>query len=242
MYPDGQPVRCSAVSDVLDQLGRTGLVLVGGIPNPTRMLSLTRRLGASVVAHRDSGPDGVTVLEDRGARGATMAGFTRASLFPHTDSSGLETPPGLLFTVCGREPTTGGNSVLVDGRAVFSDLAENDPLALEELSEPCSVLFGGADGHLGSVFAPVEGVVSVRCRLDALARFGPRVVRHVPALRSAIDRHALTIPARAGSGYILDNRRWLHGRLAYEGPRIVYRVLADPRPGTIVGGFRIDPS
>jgi hypothetical protein len=230
--------RSTAPNDVVADLGRTGLALVDAVPDPASMLVLTRRLGAVVVPHRDSGPDGVTIIEDRASRTAALAGFSRAALFPHTDRSGTLDPPGLLFTVCGREPTTGGESVLVDGRMVYLDLAESDPAALAALSAPRSVMFGGADGHLTSVFTSAGGVVSVRFRLDALARFGPRAEPHVPALRAAIQRHAWTGPARVGTGYVLDNRRWLHGRRAYTGPRLVHRITANAtRPGTIIGGF-----
>lgn len=238
MLPDVHIRRSTAPEDVLADLARTGLALVDAVPDPASMLALTRRLGAVVVPHRDSGPDGVTIIEDRGARAAALAGFTRSSLFPHTDRSGTLDPPTLLFTVCGREPTGGGESVLVDGRAVCLDLAESDPPALTALSTPRSAMFGGADGYLTSVFTVADGLVSIRFRLDTLARFGPRVEPHIPALRAAIERHAWTVPARTGSGYVLDNRRWLHGRRDYRGPRRVYRILANvARPGLIVGGF-----
>lgn len=42
----------------------------------------------------------------------------------------------------------------------------------------------------------------------------------------------------AGADYVLDNQRWLHGRRAYTGPRLVYRIVAaSARPGLVVGGF-----
>lgn len=168
-----------------------------------------------------------------------MAGFTRAALTPHTDRSGVANPPALLLTVCGREPSAAGQSLIVDGRAVYDDMAQTAPTALEALSAPRSALFGGADGHLGSVFARGrDGVVAIRFRLDGLARFAPAVGPHIPALRAAIQRHTITLPIRAGAGYVLNNRRWLHGRLGYEGPRLMYRVTADARPGTVPAGFR----
>lgn len=41
------------------------------------------------------------------------------------------------------------------------------PSAIEALSAPRSALFGGADGHLGSVFTPAaDGTVMVRLRFE----------------------------------------------------------------------------
>jgi hypothetical protein len=34
----------------------------------------------------------------------------------------------------------------------------------------------------------------------------------------------------AGQGYILDNHRWLHGRRAFTGQRVMYRVNGNPLP------------
>lgn len=145
--------------------------------------------------------DGVTAIEDRGACGASLAGFTRSALVPHTDRSSIGTPPGLLLTVCGREPSAGGESLLVDGRAVHDDLATTAPAALAALSTPRSVLFGGADGHLGSAFAESPtGVIAVRFRLDGLVRFAPAVWPHIPTMRAAIHRHTMTLVLRVGAG------------------------------------------
>jgi hypothetical protein len=232
------PVRPSmAPADIMAGLSRTGLALVDGVSSAAQLVGLTRSLGATVVPHRDSGPGGVTVVEDRGARTAALAGFTRSPLSPHTDRSGTACPPDLLLTACGQAATSGGEALLVDGRAVYRDLVQNAPDALRGLATPRSALFGGADGQLCSVFTPEGGVIAVRLRLDSLARFGPAAAPHILALRAVIGRHTRTVPMRTGFGYVLDNRRWLHGRRAYDGPRLLFRVLASARPGSIAGGF-----
>jgi hypothetical protein len=237
LLPD-LPVRQSmAPADIMADLTRTGLALVDSVTGAAQLVELTRSLGATVVPHRDSGPDGVTVIEVRGARDAALAGFARSPVSPHTDRSGSACPPDLLLTACGRAATAGGEALLVDGRAVYLDLMQNAPDALHGLANPRSALFGGADGQLCSMFTTEGGTVAIRLRLDSLARFGPAAAPHVPALRAAIGRHTRTVPMRAGFGYVLDNRRWLHGRRAYNGPRLLYRVLASARPGSIAGGF-----
>lgn len=222
--------------DVLTDLTRVGLALIE-VPSPDRLTELMHALGSTIVPHRDSRPDGVTVIEDRGACVAALAGFTREAPTPHTDRSGIADPPDLLMTICANEPSTGGELLLVDGRAVYLDLAQESPNALAALSAPRSVLFGGADGYLGSVFTAHGGSVAVRFRLDALVRFSPAVGPHLATLRAAIDRHTITVPSRAGTGYVLDNGRWLHGRRSFTGDRLMYRVTASARPGTIRGGF-----
>jgi hypothetical protein len=57
-------------------------------------------------------------------------------------------------------------------------------------------------------------------------------------LRATIDRHAVTLQLRVTQGYVLDNRRWLHGRRAFSGNRVLYRVTANPLPQlAIASGF-----
>ncbi len=68
----------------------------------------------------------------------------------------------------------------------------------------------------------------VRLRLDDLAQFSPQATRALPALRATISRHAITFALAAGQGYVLDNHRWLHGRRAYTGHRVIYRVTGNP--------------
>ncbi|WP_309112798.1 TauD/TfdA family dioxygenase [Saccharothrix sp.] len=53
---------------------------------------------------------------------------------------------------------------------------------------------------------------------------------HLVTLRAAIDQHVTDLDLSAGQGYILDNHRWLHGRRAFTGHRVVHRVNANPLP------------
>jgi alpha-ketoglutarate-dependent taurine dioxygenase len=213
-------------------LSEVGFVLLDGVADADVLLAVARSI-ATVVPHRDSRPDGVTVLADRegGTGRCGFAGFGRQGLGPHTDRSSVEHPPALLMMACAQAGEQGGECVAVDGEAVYDDLAENEPEALEALSAPRSALFGGAAGYLGSVFAvQSDGRVVVRLRMDELASFSPAVDQWRATLRTTIDRHATTVPLRAGEGYVLNNSRWLHGRRAFTGSRVHYRVTADPLP------------
>ncbi len=80
--------------------------------------------------------------------------------------------------------------------------------------------------------------MTVRLRLDDLAQFSPEVTRWLPTLRATIHQHTTTFTLAAGQGYVLDNHRWLHGRRAYTGPRVMYRITGNPLPHLgIVPGF-----
>lgn len=233
-YRSIDPLSRTAPTDAVAELARVGLVLLEWVDGVTALRSAASGLFA-VAAHRDSGADGVTMIADRG-RLATMpgmAGFGAAALPVHTDRSGVAEPPALLMTVCLRSADTGGEALLVDGQAVYEDLAEHDPAALDALSTPRSVLFGSAGGHLGAVFTPTAaGRVAVRLRRDGLVRFSPSVARALPALDAALDRHTRAVRFSAGEGYLLDNHRWLHGRRGFTGPRVLGRVLGNPHPAT----------
>jgi len=234
-----------SVARLVRALSHGGFALLDGVLDARALLKATRSI-ATVVPHRDSRPDGVTVLTDRGS-GSTRRGFVgfgRCELMPHTDRSGMAHPPALLMMACDQLADTGGESAVIDGAALYADLAENEPEAVQALSTPRSALFGGAAGHLGSVFTLYpDGRTTVRLRLDDLARFSPQATRWLPLLRAMIDRHAMTVPLRATEGYVLDNHRWLHGRRAFSGNRVVHRVTANPSPHlAIPSGFPCDCS
>ncbi len=217
---------------IAERLRRSGLVTVNGLEHRSQVLALARVL-MRITPHRDSDPDGLTVIRDTGrhADRAGFAGFGNGELLPHTERSGIPCPPRLMLLACERPADTGGECVLVDGRDVYADLAEHHHEALEALSAPRSAFFGGGDGHLSSVFSQVgEGRVAVRFRQDALARFSPEASRHVATLRAAIERHRGELQLASGEAFLIDNHRWLHARGAFTGLRRLHRALGIPRP------------
>lgn len=234
-----------ATTHLVSALTECGGALVDGVDNPEVLVTLARRIGV-VIPHRDSGGDGVTRLTDLGAavpQRSGFAGFSICHLEPHTDRSGVRCPPDLLFLACGRMPTSGGECLLVDGKAVYEDLDGCAPEALQALVSPRCALFGGAAGYLGSVFTTTTTAdgprVTVRLRLDDLAHFNPTAVRALPALRAAIARHTTVLKLDRGQGYVLQNHRWFHGRRAFTGKRVMFRVHANSSPRIrIPAGFR----
>ncbi|CAM3939710.1 TauD/TfdA family dioxygenase [Nocardiopsis rhodophaea] len=214
---------------VLAQIRETGIA--GFLAQPDR--GAFAHLAASVLrpyAHPDAGPDGITELRPVLADAQTgQCGFTRAGLQPHTERAGAAVPPHLLMLLCCAPADSGGETVLVDGHVVFARLAEHAPDALAELTRRGAAYFGGATGYGGPVFEQTPaGRWSLRLRLDALARFSPRVEPHLPVLLDAIDDAATEVRLCAGQGLLVDNTRWLHGRRGYAGQRVMLRALGEP--------------
>jgi len=228
------------VGELAAVLARDGVALFDGVHTEQRLLQLAVRLGW-LVPHRDSTSSGLTVITDRGNTRprAGQAGFSRHALAPHSDCSDQPRPPLLVAMTCARPAERGGDCVLVDGRAVHDELATSAPDALADLSARRGAYFGGAAGIVGNVFEPdPRGVVGIRLRRDELARFAPQTQRRLAVLAQVIDRHTITVPTRVGSGYVVNNRRWLHGRTAFTGARRMHRALVDPQPAwRIPAGF-----
>lgn len=209
-----------------------GIARFDRIHTRAQFITLSSSLG-TVVSHRDSDSDGITMLQNRGSTSRRMGfgGFGTGALLPHTDRSGLTDPPPLVLVVCGRRATSGGECIAIDGQRVYSDLTASEPEAVEALSQPRTALFGGAAGYLGSVFEHTQGGrIRIRYRRDGLAQFSPEVTRWLPRLDEAIDRHTIRFTLQPGEGYVLHNHRWLHGRTAFTGDRVMYRLSLNPHP------------
>ncbi|MEU4254328.1 TauD/TfdA family dioxygenase [Amycolatopsis sp. NPDC026612] len=223
-------------------LAQRGVALFDGVRSEQQLLQLTARLGR-IVPHRDSVPSGITVLADHGETRPRpgQAGFSRQPLAPHTDCSDRSRPPLLVMAVCVRPAERGGEYILVDGQAVHGELAAIAPDALADFSMRRGAYYGGSAGIVGNVFEPGPGhLVGMRLRRDELARFAPHTQRWLPVLGQVIDRHAVSIPAVTGCGYVINNWRWLHGRVGFTGHRTVCRVHLDPHPGWRIPAAFID--
>lgn len=220
-----------AETALVTQLREVGLVTLDGLTSRNMVLAVANRF-MNLVPHRDSESDGLTTIRDtrRHTHRPGFAGFGNGGLAPHTERSGTPDPPRLMLLVCGHAALTGGEALLTDGRVVHIGLSLGGREAGPALEQPRTAFFGGGDGHATQVFTVhSDQRVSVRLRLDGLARWSPFVQPYVPQLRTAAVRHQIALPLMQGQGYLLDNARWLHGRRAFTGSRLCWRALGHPR-------------
>lgn len=166
----------TALTDVItSQLRDVGLVTLDGLQSRAAVVALASAL-MRIAPHRDSEPDGLTVVQDTGRHTARsgFAGLTNVELAAHTERSGAPAPPRLMLLACGRPAASGGECVLIDGHDVYTDLARHHPDAAEALSDERAGLFGGQNGTFSPVFRhhPSDRI-SIRLRLDDLALWNP---------------------------------------------------------------------
>ncbi|WP_075739104.1 TauD/TfdA family dioxygenase [Streptomyces acidiscabies] len=220
-----------AVGTIVRRLREDGLVVVDGLVTREAVARFASRV-MSVVPHPHGSADGVTVIRNTGADAHLIgrSGFGMGELEAHTDRSSVPQPPRLMLLVCLRPAAEGGVSLLADGRDVLGRLSKCNTQAAVRFSTPRTAYFGTGTGHASQVFTvQAKGRVSIRLRLDGLARWSPLVQPFLPALRSAITDCQGRLRLGPGQGYLLDNHRWLHARTGFTGDRLCVRVLGDPR-------------
>ncbi|MEE4495116.1 TauD/TfdA family dioxygenase [Streptomyces sp. BE230] len=221
-----------APAQIAEQLRKAGLVTLDRLATRTAVLALSSRI-MTMSAHRDSDSDGLTTIRciPRHADRPGYAGLGNGDLAPHTERSGLPHPPRLMLLVCSQPATSGGECLLSDGLHVHADLLEHQAgEPADVLARPRTAYFGAGDGHPTQVFTPhFDGRVSIRLRLDSLARWSPLVLPHLSQLQAAARRHQQPIRLLPGQAYLLDNERWLHARTGFVGDRVHLRGLGEPR-------------
>jgi len=225
------PRRPDATGAVLGCLATHGIATVSGVVDRHAALALAWSVGI-VVPHRDADAAGVTMLAGtEPAPQPGYAGLSRRQLTPHTDGTAVTRPPTLVMLVCARPAPSGGEALLVDGRAVYAALQKHAPDAARALTRPDAARFGSSPGRLSPVFelAPAGRVV-VRFRDDDLAVFSPHTHAALPTLRRLIADHTIVLPLEAGQGYLVQNGWWLHGRTRFASQRLAWRILVEPWP------------
>ncbi|MEU5383248.1 TauD/TfdA family dioxygenase [Kitasatospora cineracea] len=230
----GQPGLDRARERIGASLREYGFAGLTGLRTRADVLESAHLLLGELRVHRDSGPDGLTVVRDLGevAHRAGFGGFGREELLPHTDGTQVAEPARLVLLACQAGARSGGESILVDGSAVLRELASAHPDALTALTQPRAAYFGGTAGHFAPVLRQIgDGRWQIRLRLDPeLARFSPDAEPHLPTLRDTVRRHLRTVLLRPGQALLIDNSRTLHGRAAFTGERLMLRALGTPHP------------
>ena len=143
-------------------------------------------------------------------QGMSFAGTDKFHM--HTDLSWYENPPAYIGMFClSMESAGGGKPLLADIDIILKQMSAEDIAFLE--TEP--IAFASPDHIDHEPFrAPILSKISdrtiLRFRYDLLEKPPAPVTR----LFEAINDNIIYVPATAGSLFIFDNFRMLHGRTA----------------------------
>ena len=159
----------------------------------------------------------------------TSNAYTALGLQLHTDLPYWDPPPDVQFLHTLANDATGGDSTLVDGLAVASRLAVDDPGAFEVLSRwpvPFRYLDADTEHHLAWPVIEVDGQgepVGIRFNNGvrgtdhrAAGADGERFYRAYLELWRRFNDAAVAFRLEAGDLLCFDNRRMLHGRTAFD--------------------------
>jgi len=221
----------------VEVLNEFGFATFDGLSSPEDLLPIAAQFG-NVIIHRDSDARGITTIAPKeGAESVSgLAGFTNKELFLHTDGTAMDNPASFLLIYCNQPAESGGESMLLDGKKLYEELAKTNPVLLEELKLPGSAVFGSAQNqHKGSILEIADGLKTLRFRYDELGIYSPTVTQNIPELLAIMDGLQVKFSVKKGQGYIVNNRRSLHGRTPFVGNREMFRVLVNVDTATPIG-------
>lgn len=227
-----------AEEQIAHALAKNGIIIFDAIQSKEDLLHLCALLG-TIVKHRDADETGLTRIVKR-ENIQLIEGyqaFTDTHLSLHTDGSSIPDPATLVVLWCAQPAREGGISLFVDGKQLYHVLAKEYPQVLHVLTAPHSAIFIGAQRPLySSVFSTAESdTVCIRFRYDSLVYYTAPVCDALLTFLELLKHYQISFSLRKHQGYILHNKRWLHGRTAFRGEREMYRVLIQTNPATPLG-------
>ena len=220
---DGQSIACS---EALDALGRYGLLRIAQCAVDELQAFLDTWTEPYSHPHEDA--PGVTLIRPMSTRAAEagMAAFTHSKLKLHTDRASSPAPPAVLSTLVIEQSSSGGDAIFLDGDTLFpSTIPDENTLG------GLTLCADERNGNLPLLEVKDDGRRFVRYRDDEIGHpearnpeAGDLLERIYGCLSQPVHLHM-----GPGQGYILHNCRYLHGREAFSGHRVVVRFLGNVR-------------
>jgi gamma-butyrobetaine dioxygenase len=219
---DGGDQRANALSALL----RSGILLVGDVPNePGMVLTVTRSF-----AHVRTTNYG-DLFDVRVEPQPVNLAFTGRAIAPHTDNPYREPVPGIQLLHCLQSSPGGGDNVFIDGFAVAALIRDEDPQAFATLTTtPFTFRYEDASTSLrasGPIISTNAAGEIRAIRWNDRSIEPPAVApqdidetyRALRCFAATLDRPELQLHLKleAGECIVFDNTRILHGRTAFEG-------------------------
>ena len=234
------PARFDAANDACEAMWRDGAaILTGRDTSEADAVALAHDvLGSSVLAV----PDPVPVRE-KGGKDRARAGLGADNIQPaHTDGYAYgDHYPDVIFLLCEKQSTQGGESLLIDGYALLAELERGDALARELHEMLVSVPIDQTEpGFRSSISTAIQttaaGRTMFRRTLDqrpdpradeAEAERQARLISTWHELIEGLSPLVETCKLAPGEALCVDNYRMLHGRHPFAlAERFLWRIWA----------------
>lgn len=216
---------------IKNSLSNDGIVFFNSVMDMDGFKAYGEKLG-DIFCHPNSLKNGVTIVkttnDENIKRKLGNRGFSSSNLFPHTDRSTMLNPPNLLMFYCNEQSGVGGESILIDSKKIFEDIVkEGDEEFIKFIFKDRVVIFDdNITSYKGNIIEILkDGSFFLRFRNDAFSFFSPKYYAFLNHFYDVIDRHKIVVKLNVGHGYIVNNGRFLHGRMAFDGVREMWRLL-----------------
>eukprot|EP01040_Poterioochromonas_malhamensis_P000569 gene569-609_t len=237
-------VESDLISLISHELRDNGIVLIRHVTNREKLSCVGSALG-DIEQPREVGEGPFSVItarEDVISQRESFSsadGYSSKALPLHTDRSAKKNPPDILICVVEKQSSIDGESTLCDGKQVAEHVKSENPEFFHSLLTT-SVHFQFKDGSLSApLLEEKNGVFSWRLRQDAQIFLPLALVEHWKYFLQVLAQFTCTLRFEEGEGYVLNNRRWFHGRNSFEGERRVIRLLITGFEGKkLVQGFQ----
>jgi L-asparagine oxygenase len=206
---------------ILNAVNRNGFVVIENLPDGrNETLAALMLLLGRPVHEAKAGPmimDIKPTPHDTSVKAVSY--YTWNSFNYHTDLSFADAPPDLITMICVLpDARREGLSLVADSRACVSGLSDS---ALAELQQP-QFTFGAPAHYRGESLRqkPIltrnqSGHFDIRVRFDKMTAESAGANRAVRELYDALAGCKQEFFLERNSGYIVDNRRLVHGRSAF---------------------------
>lgn len=200
------------------RLQELGALRIRGVPLDTdnrSLRSLGARLGRPSLRAQDRSLDegqGIQRVQalgrpvrDRFGKPLMSAGHGEFAL--HTDESFLDQPARFVLLHCWQPAASGGTTVLADIRAIATEVDRIEWIAWNQLRLPYPC------GDRSSIESGALRFNAAECATSALS---PVQQSWLTRFAATARRSAADQPLDSGDVLLLDNRRMLHGRTAFD--------------------------
>ena len=225
---------------ILNALDKHGLITFNNLFEVDCFLELCDKIGP-IFNHPDADANGLTQITNKvdGIDRPGVPGLTEKNLVPHTDRATVPDPPFYTSLLCIKAAVGGGDSILIDGKEIYTTMKSQFPLELSLLEKPDVAIFGrGTNQCSTAIFNSINSVNKyIRFRYDDIAYFSAEIIQALNVFLTLVQKRQHVFKLDYGQGYIVQNGRWLHGRTSFEGQRLMNRALIDSKFGRMNFGF-----